>query len=117
MQVEAGKEELDRAGVEPFYYTRRLIRLETGKQRSGVALHHDHGAVHLTHELLGDRVIQKREQWIEITGDIEQSTRLRVHPELAPRPGLKEFLERPDPAGQRNEPVRQLGHHRLSRMH
>src|SRR5438034_1097090 len=115
MQVEARK--LDRSGVDPFHDLRRLVAFEASEQRARVALDHDHRTVHFAHEFLLDRAIQKLQQWIETTRDVEQPARLLMHPELPPGPDLEELLQRPDPAGKRDKSVSKLGHHRLALVH
>ena len=49
--------------------------------------------------------------------DVEQAEGLGVIAERVPRPGLEQLVERADPAGQRDEPVAQLGHLRLALVH
>ena len=66
-----GSRKLDRPSVEPFHHTRRVVALKTREENGGVALDHDHAPVHVAHELLRDRVIEKREERIEIPGDIQ----------------------------------------------
>ena len=46
--------------------------------------------------------------------DRQQPDRLGVEVELRPRRDLGELLERAEAAGQRDEPVGELGHHRLA---
>ena len=57
-------------------------------------------------EPLGDGVVEERGEPVVVAGDVEHAERLVVQPQLAPGVDLDQLLERPDPAGQRDERVR-----------
>src|SRR5688572_2017078 len=69
------------------------------------------------HETLGERVVEKLEQRRVEAGHVEETVRLAMKPELAPRPDLGELLERAEPAGQRHERVGHLGEPCLPLVH
>ena len=76
-----------------------------------------HRPVPRAEETLFDRVVEVGHQRRVETGDVEQAERLGVQPELRPGRDLDELLERPEAAGQRDETVGEVGHHRLALVH
>ena len=60
---------------------------------------------------------RKADQPRVVAAHVEQAERLGVQPELRPGVDLEQLLERADPARQRDEAVRELGHQRLALVH
>ena len=67
-------------------------------------------------EPLGHDPVEPREQSIPVAVRAEQADRLGVQVELRPGHHLGQLLQRAEPTGQGDEPVRQVGHHRLAGM-
>jgi len=65
-------------------------------------------------EPLGDRHVEPREEQAPVVADIEQADRLAVELELRPRHDLGQLFERPEPTGQRDERIGEVGHLRLA---
>lgn len=66
---------------------------------------------------LGNRVIDKPDQPVIKSANVQQADRLRVNPQLGPGDDFKQFFERAVPAGKSNERVRKVFHHCLARVH
>ena len=60
---------------------------------------------------------RKAVEAVVVAGGVEHRERLVVDAEVAPRVDLDQLLERADPARQRDERVRELGHQRLALVH
>ena len=61
--------------------------------------------------------VQEGHQIIVIAIDIEQTKRVWMLTELTPGPDFKQLFHRSDTAGHGDEPLGELHHHRLARMH
>ena len=79
----------------------------------------DHQRVDLTglDESLFDRIAHEDQQVVEEAVHVQDAAGLVVDPELRPRDGLHELLVGPEPAGQHDEGIRELGHERLALVH
>ena len=60
------------------------------------------------------RLLDEREQVVEVAGDVDDPDRLRVEAELSPGDRLHQLVQRPEAPGKRDEPVRELVHQRLA---
>ena len=54
----------------------------------GVVLDRDNAAMLRPHEALGDRLIEKRQQCVEVSGYVENAEPLAMQAELTPGPDL-----------------------------
>ena len=64
-----------------------------------------------------ERVIEHLEQGVEVPGNVENRDRLSVNAELGPAQHLEELLVGAESAGQCEEGVAVLVHHRLALVH
>ena len=90
---------------------------ERVEEHFGVVGHDQHLSVLRTDEPLGNRVIEERGELVVEARDVEQTERLGVQPELRPCRHLDDLFDGPETAGQRDEPVAELLHHRFAVVH
>lgn len=69
------------------------------------------------YETFLDGVGNEREQWREVRANVEQANGLGVDANLRPSDDLEQLVEGAEAAGQSNESVGKLGHHRLAFVH
>ena len=94
--------------MRPIEFAEQIVRFVSN---------YDEVAVLRTEKLLLDRMVDKRQQPIEIAGHVEDAVRLPVETELTPRPDLEELLETAQTAGQEHERVGKRGHLLLALVH
>ncbi len=87
-------------------------------QKSGrVDARVDHGSVRRVQEPVLDGAVEKAEQQVEVTANVEQANGLVVEAELGPCQGLEQFVESAKAARQSEERIRELAHESLPVMH
>lgn len=70
-----------------------------------------------TQQIRSADMIQKLQQRIKKTANIEQTNRLLVKAKLQPRKRLKEFIQRTKATGQSYKAITEVNHHLLALMH
>src|SRR5262245_12155989 len=83
---------------------------ETVEQAVGVVVDEQAVRIVALYEPRFDPTGQEQPEAVPVAADVERADRLRVDAELCPREHLEQLLERAEPAGQREEAVRQPGH-------
>ena len=93
----------DRA--EPLIHVGFVIFEQAFNKRFRIGIGNHHSAMHRFQEPFRDRVIEKAQQAIVVSVDIQDSARLPLQPELTPRENFAELFEGAIPAGQRDERI------------
>src|ERR1017187_1818318 len=106
-----------RLPIQPFLYPRWTPLFQCPQQlRSRLTRQHQPSVLRLQKSLL-HRMVEHRQQRSVIPQDIQDAAGLRMQAELRPSHRLAELLQSPEPARQRDERVRQVGHERLAFVH
>ena len=84
--------ELQPAPVDPLLDSRRTMFREAIEQGGGTDLHHQQPAVLRSEKAFPDGVVEKRDQVLEVSGHVQEATRLLVKAELGPGEHLEELL-------------------------
>ena len=107
----------NQAWIDGRAYFRRYIAGEPIEQAVELVVDDDHRPMLLPDESLRRRMVQPCHQQIEVVLEIEQSARLAVESELCPCQYLRNLVQSSQPAGQRDEGIGELDHHRFPLMH
>ncbi len=93
------------------------FRAERVEQRRRIVADAHQSHLPFAHEAFAHAVGQELQQGVVVAARIEDADRLVVVAELAPGPDLEQLLEGADAAGQGDEGVGALAHHRLALVH
>lgn len=91
--------------------------MEPGDGRGGILHDIEQGTVPGAEEASFDGAVEEGEERVEVTAAVDDGNWPVVELELAPGDDLEHLLERPEPAGQDDEGLREAGHKRLAFVH
>jgi hypothetical protein len=103
--------------VDPLVEVGRACGGKGIEQTGGLGFGDDEVAMSLADEILGDSVVEEREERVVEAFDIEQAVRLLVEAELGPGEDFGKFLERAETAGKGDEGIGKVGHEGLAFVH
>ena len=97
--------------------TGACARFEFPEQIRRILGNDDEAAMLRAEEPLLRRMVEKRQQRIEVSGHVEDAVRLPVQTELPPRPDFEELFEAAQAAGKKHEGIGKLGHLLFALVH